>query len=69
MSSARDFDKKHTLVQQLLGAVDDGIATEEDLEQLYYDLQYIFECPFDAAIACAEARGSTYFEVAQDKPN
>lgn len=69
MSADSDFDKKHTLVQQLLGAVDDGIATEDDLEQLYHDLQYIFECPFDDVIDQATKRGSSYIEYPQSRPN
>ncbi len=69
MSAARDFDKKHALVQQLLYSVDIGETTEEELEQLYYDLQYIFACPFEKAIETAEAKGSTYFEIVQDNPN
>lgn len=55
---------KHKLFDQLTAAN----ASDEEIEELYLDLRFVFENPFDAAIEEAmHQRGAAYIE--QKQPN
>jgi hypothetical protein len=43
-------------------------VSEEEIEELYNDLKFIFENSFDKLINEAMSRGSTYIEI-EDKNN
>jgi hypothetical protein len=52
----------HKLINQLSAAN----AAEEDIEELFQDLKFVYENPFDAAIEEAvNARGCVYVEISQ----
>lgn len=48
----------HKLMTQL----NESSSTHEEIRDLFYDLQYIFDNPFDAEIAIAVDRGCVYVE-------
>lgn len=54
----------HKLFQYLMEAD----VSEEEIEELYFDLKFIFENSFDKLINEAQERGSTYIAV-EDKNN
>lgn len=52
----------HKLINQLSAA---NVA-EEDIEELFQDLKFVYENPFDAAIKEAvDTRGCAYVEISQ----
>lgn len=52
----------HKLINQLSAAN----AAEEDIEELFQDLKFVYENPFDAAIEEAvNKRGCAYVEISQ----
>jgi hypothetical protein len=58
--------KKHSLISQLQLAD----VTEEQIEELFDDLKYVFDNPFDAAIDLATMDNrASYFEYPQYLPN
>ena len=56
----------HRLMKQLTMSAD---VTEEEIEELFYDLKYIFENSFDAPIESAIKRGCAYIEQIDQLPN
>ena len=57
----------HKLITQLTNA--DGV-TDAEIEELFSDLTFIYNNPFDAEIEKAIAvRGCAYVEVHQPRPN
>lgn len=57
-------EMNHKLFQYLMEAD----VSEEEIEELYFDLKFIFENSFDKLINEAQERGSTYIAV-EDKNN
>jgi hypothetical protein len=56
----------HKLMGQLMAAN----VSEEEIAELYEDLKYVFDSPFDTAIGIAvDTRGCTYVEFAEQRPN
>ena len=51
----------HKLFDQLTAAN----VTDEEIEELYMDLQFVFENPFDDEINLAMARNCVYIEQTQ----
>ena len=57
-----DLSMAHKLFDQLTAAD----VADEEIEELYHDLRFIFENPFDTAINEATSkRGASYIEQAQ----
>jgi len=50
---------------KLMGQLTASDATHEEIEELYYDLKFIFDNPFDVKITAAMERGCIYI----DQPN
>jgi hypothetical protein len=44
-------------------------VSEEEIAELYEDLHYIFENPFDKKICEAMERNCSYFEIGNQLPN
>ena len=57
----------HKLINQLSAAPN---VTEEEILELYQDLQFIYDNPFDAAVEEAvTVRKCAYVEISQQLPN
>jgi hypothetical protein len=66
MSPDNESKLNHRLFNQLMAAD----ASEEEVEELYNDLKFIFENPFDRAIEVALTQhGSTYIEQNNQRLN
>ena len=66
MSSDTETKLNHRLFNQLMAAD----ASEEEVEELYNDLKFIFENPFDKAIEVALMNhGATYIEQNNQRLN
>jgi hypothetical protein len=56
----------HKLFNQLSAAH----CSEDEIAELYDDLKYIFDSPFDNELNVAiTQRGCTYVEIAEQRPN
>ncbi len=55
------------MAHKLFDQLTEANVSDDDIEELYHDLQFVFESPFDAAIEDAmHRRGAIYIE--QDQP-
>lgn len=45
-----------------MGQLTNSDATPEEIEELFHDLKYIYDNPFDTLITAAMERGSVYIE-------
>lgn len=56
---------EHRLLNQLTASN----CTDEEIKELYEDLQFIYDNPFDKTVNDAIARGCAYVEVLQQQAN
>lgn len=53
------------MTHKLFGQLSAADCSDEDIEDLYHDLKYVFDNPFNEQIELAMARNCAYVEVNQ----